>query len=327
MHIPSSQACYKPGRYASIDIGTVTSRMLVADLDAHGEFTELAREYAITNLGEGVDATGVLKPEAIQRVADAVRRFLDVLAALQREDSESKPVVLRACSTSAARDAANAQEFIGALAQLGVMLEVIPGECEAALSFAGASSGFAGQRIAVVDVGGGSTEIIVGEAGGSAESVKAHSFDIGCRRVTERFLHSDPPSAQELKEAQEWIRGQFAPYCAALKADALMGDVLIAVAGTATSVVSMRDEMAVYDSARVHHAHVSRECLSEMLERLAAMTESQRRHIVGLDPDRAPVIVAGLLILLEALDAGGFDEFVASETDVLHGIILDAARI
>lgn len=309
-------------RFAAIDIGTVTTRMLVADVMPDGSLLELDREYAITNLGEGVNESRLLKPEAIERVAAAVKRFLVVLQGFEPESGEG--IRLRAMTTSAARDARNAGQFVDRLAEIGVTLEVIPGEREAALSFAGASLPFEGERIVVVDVGGGSTEIIAGIAGCS--EVVARSFNIGCRRVTEMFLESDPPTAREIDSARRWMREQFAPYLEQLKEQGMLEGRMVAVAGTATTAVSIRDVMEVYDTDRVHLAEVTREQVEDMCARLAAMPLAARRKVIGLDPDRAPVVVAGFLVLLEVMDAGGFATFTVSESDILQGIIADTAR-
>ena len=362
-----------PERYAAIDIGTVTCRMLVADVDETG-IHELDREYAITNLGEGVDATGILKPQAMERVAHAIDGYLRVLESYgvpdlssaaspqfaasscegkegvcgakgegAGEDADASPspsvgasvsvgaspgipIHVIAMATSASRDAKNAAEFVGMLAQRGIRLSVIPGEREAALSFLGASSDFAGESIAVVDIGGGSTEVVVGRAG--CEPLYAHSFNVGCRRVTERFFAADPPSAGEMAGARAWVRAEMAPFSEEMRqgCTSLSLDRLVAVAGTATSVVSVRDCMEVYDSERVHKAVVDRAALDEVCERLAALPLEERKHVVGLDPGRAPVIVAGLIILQEICSLAGADSFTVSESDILHGIILDAAR-
>ena len=305
------------GRYAAIDIGTVTCRMLVVDVDESG-LHELAREYAITNLGEGVDATGELKPEAIDRVVRAIDGFLAVRDSLSTPDH---PVVRTvAVATSAARDARNAAEFAARLRERGIELSVIPGSREAALSFSGASIDFSGERLMVVDVGGGSTEVVMGMGG--VEPVCAHSFNVGCRRVTEKFLASDPPAPEELAQARVWIREQMASWFADQAKEAASLERAIAVAGTATTVVSIRERMETYDSSRVHKARVSRQELLEVYERLAALPLSARKKVVGLDPKRAPVMVAGLLILLEVLDFAGIDAFTVSETDILHGITL-----
>ena len=305
------------GRYAAIDIGTVTCRMLVVDADELG-LHELAREYAITNLGKGVDATGELKPEAMERVVRAIDGFLAVRDSLSTPDH---PVIRTvAVATSAARDARNAADFAARLRERGIELSVIPGAREAALSFSGASIDFSGERLMVVDVGGGSTEVVMGMGG--AEPVCAHSFNVGCRRVTEKFLASDPPAPEELAQAQAWIREQMAFWFADQAKEATSLERVVAVAGTATTVVSIRERMETYDSSRVHKARVSRQDLLEVYERLAALPLSERMQVVGLDPKRAPVMVAGLLILLEVLDFAGIDAFTVSETDILHGITL-----
>lgn len=305
------------GRYAAIDIGTVTCRMLVVDVGESG-LHELTREYVITNLGEGVDATGELKSEAIDRVVRAIDGFLAVRDSLSTPDH---PVVRTvAVATSAARDARNAADFAARLRERGIELSVIPGSREAALSFSGASIDFSGERLMVVDVGGGSTEVVMGMGG--AEPVCAHSFNVGCRRVTEKFLASDPPAPEELAQARAWIREQMASWFADQAKEATSLERVVAVAGTATTVVSIRDRMETYDSSRVHKARVSRQELLEVCERLAALPLSARKQVVGLDPKRAPVMVAGLLILLEVLDFAGVDAFTVSETDILHGITL-----
>ena len=172
----------------------------------------------------------------------------------------------------------------------------------------------------VVDVGGGSTEVVMGTGG--AEPVCAHSFNVGCRRVTEKFLASDPPAPEELARARAWIREQMASWFADQAKEAASLERVVAVAGTATTVVSIRERMETYDSSCVHKARVSRQDLLEVYERLAALPLSARKNVVGLDPKRAPVMVAGLLILLEVLDFAGIDAFTVSETDILHGITL-----
>lgn len=311
---------YRPGRYAAIDIGTVTCRMLVADVAADGAITELAKEYAITNLGEGVDASGLLSRAAMDRVLAAVDRYLVVRDALAEP---GRPVTTIAMATSATRDAANGAVFAALLAERGVTLAVIPGQREAALSFLGASSGFPGEDVAVVDIGGGSTEVVAGRAG--AEPAMARSFDVGCWRMTERFLASDPPTAAERAAARAWAHDEMAPYFADLRAAVGVGR-MVAVAGTATTVVSVREAMASYDSARVHRAFVSVADLRAVAERLEELPLTERERVVGLDPGRAPVIVAGMVILEEVLALMGLPGFTVSESDILDGMVLEAAR-
>ena len=311
---------YVAGRYAAIDIGTVTARLLVADVDDVGNLAELRRDHDICNLGVGVDETGRLNPEAIERVSAVVGRFVDAIDALQPESGCTKVV---AKATSASRDAENSADFVAALANLGVQLQVIPGEKEAALSFAGASSAFPGEKVVVLDVGGGSSEVIAGQAGGAPQY--AHSFNIGCRRVTERYFHTDPPAGAELEAAASWITEEMRDYLGTLAHDGYAQCRIVAVAGTATSIVSMREQMVEYDSTRVHGAEVSRADVDALLDRLAAMPLEKRKQVVGLEPQRAPVIVAGVLILQQIMDVLGASSFTVSERDILHGTVLDAA--
>lgn len=313
---------YDAGRYAAIDIGTVTARLLVADVAEDGDMVELVRDYAICNLGVGVDKTGRLAPEAIERVGEVVGRFVETIESLQPTDGALINVTAKA--TSASRDAENSADFVAVLAKLGIELQVITGEKEAALSFSGASSVFPGEKVIVLDVGGGSSEIIAGEAGGFPQY--AHSFNIGCRRVTERYFRSDPPAANELVEAGEWVAEEMAGYLDDVRRGGYGSCRTIAVAGTATSIISMRERMEVYDSSRVHGSVATRADIDGLLTKLSGMTLDERKSVVGLDPGRAPVIVAGILILQQIMGLLEVESLTISERDILHGIILDAAR-
>lgn len=312
---------YADGRYGALDIGTVTCRLLVADVE-DGRIIDVDKEYAITDLGVGVDATGRLSEAAIERVLVCVDRYLEVLA---RYDTPEHPVRrLIAMATSASRDAANGPEFAARLAERGVTLAVIPGSREAQLTFLGASSDFPGENLLVVDIGGGSTEVVAGRFG--EDPIASHSFNIGCRRVTERFFRDDPPTAGQMDAARQWIRETMAPYFEGLATAGFAIDRVVAVAGTATSVVSIREAMEVYDSSRVHKAVVAAGELAAIEERLAAEPLEERKTTVGLDPKRAGVIVAGFVILEEVLALAGADAYTASESDILHGMIFEAAR-
>lgn len=312
---------YADGRYGALDIGTVTCRLLVADVE-DGRIIDVDKEYAITDLGVGVDATGRLSEAAIERVLACVDRYLEVLACY---DTPEHPVRrLIAMATSASRDAANGPEFAARLAERGVTLAVIPGSREAQLTFLGASSDFPGENLLVVDIGGGSTEVVAGRFG--EDPIASHSFNIGCRRVTERFFHDDPPTPDQMDAARQWIRETMAPYFEGLATAGFAIDRVVAVAGTATSVVSIREAMETYDSSRVHKAVVAAGELAAIEERLAAEPLEERRTTVGLDPKRAGVIVAGFVILEEVLALAGADAYTASESDILHGMIFEAAR-
>lgn len=308
-------------RFAAIDIGTVTSRLLVADTDGT-QVHDVARAYEVTNLGEGTDATGRLSDQAICRVMQALDGFLRLRDELSTP--ETPVLATRAVTTSAARDAANVADLLAVFEERGLALEVISGQQEAELTFRGVSMALPlGEPIMVVDVGGGSTEVSFGH-GGQAPCV-FHSFDIGCRRMTERFLAADPPLPSEMDAAIAWMGEQLRPWAATVPAD-MQGASLFAVAGTATSAISMQKGLAVYDPAKVHGAKLSWEKLKALTMRLAAMNEGEREHVAGLDPRRAPVITAGLLILLEVMDVFAVREFTASESDILQGMISWAAE-
>lgn len=333
------RACASEARLAAIDIGTVTCRLLVADV-CEGQVKPVAREYEVTNLGEGVDAVGVISQAALARVEAAVRRFIQVRDAHSTgEHPVVKTVVM---STSAARDAHNSDEFAAMIAGCGLQLQVISGQREAELTFAGAAAAAQpGTDVAVVDVGGGSTEVSFGVAGNGLSA--AHSFDVGCRRMTERFFHHDPPLPEEVEAARAWACEQFAAWhpdgLAPLTAGASIAQApacdlparsqqpreLIAVAGTATSAIAMEKELAVYDPAQVHGARLDMQQLEALFRRLASMTEAERERVPGLDPRRAPVITAGLLILICAMRTFGFSAFTASESDILQGMLSWAA--
>lgn len=308
-------------RVAAIDIGTVTCRLLLADVSG-ARVVELERRCAITNLGVGVDATGVLRSDAIERVAAQVADYVGVVRSCQGPALPAIPIV--AVATSASRDASNASVLVERLRAVGVELSVIAGTREAALSFRGASRGHEGERLMVVDVGGGSTEVVLGRGG--MDPVLSRSFDVGCRRLTERFLASDPPTEAQCAAARALVADALAPFFADARAQGLAIDRVVAVAGTATSVVSIDQAMAVYDSERVHGTVVSRATLQGVYDRLRGMAVRERERVTGLEPPRAPVIVAGMGILLEALDASGCAEFTVSESDILQGLVMDAAQ-
>ncbi len=308
-------------RLAAIDIGTVTTRLLIADVSASG-VAEVERSTDITHLGEGLTASGRLSEGAMRRVADVVARY-----ALRIRDLGVERV--RAIATSAARDAENGAQFRALLAERAVVPEIIQGDREAQLSFAGAVSGEdEAEGLLVADLGGGSTELILGdihdrEGVPVPEIVRARSVDVGSKRVTEMFLLSDPPTSSQLAEAREWATAQLRPYFDGMRHRAQR---MIAVAGTATSLSAIHQELAIYDPARVHRSELSGSELADLTEMLAGMTLERRKHVVGLDPGRAPVIVAGALILETVVALAGLESTTISEHDILYGILLDAYR-
>lgn len=306
-------------RFAAIDIGTVTCRLLVADVVA-GSLFELKRAMRITNLGDGVDKSGVLSEAALDRVVDAMRYFLTILK--DYEDLDHPDIPISAIATSAARDAKNSDVLVERLSELDIHLAIIPGEREAALSFAGATRNYLEQSVVVIDVGGGSTEVICGEGG--VNIFYRHSFQIGCRRITERYLHADPPTNEELTQARDAIDEILKPVLDEFKSFAT--NTVLAVAGTATTCVSVTKHMETYDPARIDGECITLDQLEQLLHRMATTPLEARKKIVGLEPDRAPVIVAGLLILERVLTLLEQPGFIASESDILQGLIMDAAQ-
>ena len=315
-------------RLAAIDYGTVTTRLMVAEV-TDGGVQVLLRKTTITHLGEGLAAGGFIIPAAKERILTVTRGYLTDIAALIDGDAAEKTVAI---ATSALRDATNSDEVSVALRELGVEVEIIAGAREAELSFIGAVSGFSsgegsvvGKDILVVDIGGGSTEIIKGIVRAEAQSVQskvtqAHSFDIGSRRVTDMFLQGDPYTAEELQQAREWITGQVEPFFTALESQPQQ---MLAVAGAATTVVSIRDQMQTYDAEQVHGALVQGDELAAITRSLASMTLQQRQSVIGLEADRSSVIVGGLLVLEAVLELSGLPAFTVSESDILQGVLLD----
>jgi exopolyphosphatase / guanosine-5'-triphosphate,3'-diphosphate pyrophosphatase len=303
-------------RVGVVDIGTNSTRLLVAEVDG-GTLTELDRRTTVTRLGEGLEASGRLSDAATGRVADALAEYREVL-----DDLGAKRVV--AVATSAMRDAENGPEFRDEIERrFGLNVRTISGDEEARLTFLGATGGRdPGADTLVIDIGGGSTEYVVGHPGDDPDF---HiSTRMGSVRHTERHLHSDPPIAAELDALAEDARAIVeADVPADVRAGVATG---IAVAGTATSLAAIDQELDPYDPERVHGYRLGVASCERLLARLAALAVVQRREVSGLHPDRAPTIVAGAGILLESMRACGLDEIEISENDILHGAALAASR-
>lgn len=304
-------------RIAAIDVGTVTTRLLVADVEAAG-VREVLRSTDITHTGEGMNATGRLSEAAIARVAG-------VIAGYSRRVEELGVERVVAYATSASRDAENSDDFLRAVQDAGVTLEIISGSREAELSFLGATAERFGEGLLVVDCGGGSTELVLGDAveeGGERRSKlhAARSVDVGSRRMTEMFFASDPPRRDEIEAARAWAAAEFRPYFDRLDE---RPSQMIALAGTATTLAAIKQEMAVYDSARAHGYVLAGSEVSDIFEMLATLKVEDRKRVVGLHPERAGVIVAGALILETVLALAGLESMVVSEHDILYGILLD----
>lgn len=308
-------------RIAAIDIGTVTTRLLIADVGSDG-IDEVYRSTDITHLGEDLTATGRLGEAAMQRVGD-------VIAEYERACREHGVERIVAMATSASRDAENGDEFRAMLAGLGIEPEIIEGLREAELSFSGATYRREGEGILVVDCGGGSTELVLGDVltdseGRTEQRIEAaRSIDVGSRRMSERFLKSDPPTRAELDDARAWAVSELRPFFDRLDERA---HLMLALAGTATSLAAIRIGLAEYDPERVDGFELDGSDISDLLDTLDQLSLAQRRQVVGLHPDRAGVIVAGALILETVMALAGLDRMVVSESDILYGILLDAHR-
>ena len=305
-------------RIAVVDIGTNSTRLLLADVAADGSITELARRSEVTRLGVGVDSSGVLSEEAMARVFATLDDYSAMIEELGGADQR------RAVLTSATRDAANGGEFTQQVAERYQLdARAIPGEQEAQLSFLGATSGRDpddGSQIVVVDIGGGSTELIIGHG----RTVGFHvSTQLGVVRQSERHIANDPPTTAEIAELNAEIDEVLA--AGVPQAEREHVTTIIAVAGTATSMAAIDLELEPYDPEAVHGYRVSLQRCREIAARMASMPEAERREVAGLHPDRAPTILAGTQILVRVIEAFGLDEVEVSEHDILYGVALDAA--
>jgi exopolyphosphatase / guanosine-5'-triphosphate,3'-diphosphate pyrophosphatase len=305
-------------RVAAIDCGTNSIRLLIADIDpGRCQLSDLRRDMRIVRLGEGVDRTGRLSPAALDRTMAALGEYAEQIRRLA-------PEAVRMVATSATRDAENSQEFTNRVKEvLGVAPEVVTGDEEARLSFTGATAeltaDLAGPCL-VTDIGGGSTELVLGDAAGVRA---ARSVDIGCVRMTERHLHGDPPSSAQIAAA---IADIDAALCEVAADSAFQGAVtagagtLIGLAGSVTTIAGIALGLAEYDPRRIHHSRVSAAAVHEIAVRLLAMTRAQRAAIGVMHPGRADVIGGGALILDRIMTWFGFREVLVSEHDILDGI-------
>jgi len=301
-------------RVAAVDCGTNSLRLLVADVDAgRGQLTDVARRMEIVRLGQGVDRTGRLAPEALDRTAGVLRDYADVIAG-------SAARAVRMVATSATRDASNTAEFTRRVKEiLGVAPEVLTGSQEAMLSFTGATAELAsthGGPFLVVDIGGGSTEFVLGEAGQPA--VHAISVNIGCVRMTERHLHGDPPAGHEVAAATADIDAALDAVTRAVPVR--QARTLVGLAGSVTTVAAIAMGLPAYDAGRIHHARVSAADVHDVTRSLLAQTRADRAAIPVMHPGRVDVIGGGALVLDRIMRRLGFGQVLVSEHDILDGI-------
>ena len=296
------------------DMGTNSTRLMVADVE-DGEVKELERRSTVTRLGRGVDTSRQLATEAIEDVVSAVGEYIKLYEPLE-------PDVVLALATSAVRDAENSGAFIAELRErFALNARILTGEEEARLTYVGAVAGRApSDGTLVIDIGGGSTEIVVG----SGREMAFHtSLQLGTVRHTERHIRTDPPTAPELEALAEDIRKQLFAELAA--ADFFEIHTGIAVAGTPTSLAAIDQELDPYDPERVHGYVLSLDAIQHMYSMLSGKSLEERLKVPGLHPGRAPTIVAGVVILIQAMRAFGLQEIEVSEHDILYGAALEAA--
>ena len=297
-------------RIAAIDLGTVSSRLSLARV-RDGAIVDSEKHSVITDMGQGVDATGRFSAGAIDRVEAACRTFAEEARAF---GATATCVTL----TSAARDAENAEELLARLRALGLAPQIIPGEVEARLTFYGVAHDFPGERIAVADPGGGSTEIVVGTydpSNAHLELEHVRSLDIGCRRLTDRFFTADPPAAEELAAAAAWSHDQFASYWDEF---ADRPSRFISVGGTVTTLVSLTYELEPYDSSFVHLHGLTFEEVERQLDRMSTLTVAQIRELKGIQPKRAPMMQAGTILATPTFSLPSFSSmFIFSSSSGL----------
>jgi exopolyphosphatase/guanosine-5'-triphosphate,3'-diphosphate pyrophosphatase len=306
-------------RVAAVDCGTNSLRLLIADVDpGRAELTDVVRRMEIVRLGQGVDQTGRLAPDALARTVSVLRDYADVIAA-------SAACAVRMVATSATRDASNSGEFTRQVKEiLGVAPDVLTGPEEAALSFTGATAELAaadGGPFLVADIGGGSTEFVLGVAarGGAGErATHALSVNIGCVRMTERHLRGDPPARDEVAAATADVDAALAAVAEAVPVR--RAGTLVGLAGSVTTVAGIALGLPAYDASRIHHARVSAADVHEVTGSLLARTRAERAAIGVMHPGRVDVIGGGALVLDRIMQRFGFGEVLVSEHDILDGI-------
>ncbi|MFE3292553.1 exopolyphosphatase [Rhodococcus sp. NPDC059234] len=309
-------------RVAAVDCGTNSIRLLIADSDESGRLHDVRREMRVVRLGQGVDATGEFAPEAIERTRVALEEYAGMIR-------ETGATAVRMVATSATRDAANREDFFAMTREVlgaviaGAQAEVITGDEEARLSFSGAVGELdpAAGPFVVVDLGGGSTEVVLGDGDGVRA---AYSTDIGCVRITERCLHDDPPTAEQVAQAREFASAKLAEAFERVPVE--QAHTWVGVAGTMTTLAAVSLDLPHYDAERVHLSRMSLPRLHEVNARLLHMSHDQRAAIATIHPGRVDVIGGGAIVadtLAEELARrAGIDELVVSEHDILDGIAL-----
>jgi exopolyphosphatase/guanosine-5'-triphosphate,3'-diphosphate pyrophosphatase len=303
-------------RLAGIDIGTLTCRLLIADLPADNRLSELCSERRILRLGEGVDQSKRLKDEAVDRVIHCLKDW--------RATIESYRVHAHvAVATSAVRDAANKQEFLNRVrSEAGFEVEILSGDEEARRTMLGIHSGLPGdiKDVLALDIGGGSTEFILALQG---QSPVVRSIDIGVVRLSERLLHHDPPTRQEIAEARAWIQRETTVVLAAIPQRT--GLTFVGTAGTITSLAAMALQLSAYDAARIHNYRLALNTITDLEKHLLSRNKAARIGMPGLERNREDVIAAGAIILRTVMDILGERECLVSDRGLREGVLIELA--
>jgi len=302
---------------AAIDCGTNAIRLLVACVDAQGVLHELRRELRIVRLGEGVDATGSFSAVALERTFDACAEYAEIIAGFDAHR-------LRFVATSASRDVSNRDDFVaGVQDRLDVLPEVISGSEEAELSFLGAVRGLSdipARPVLVVDIGGGSTEFILGvDSGRLVGPDRSISVDIGCVRMTERHLHDDPPTVEQVHRVEQDVAAALDLVQSRVSISEAAS--MVGLAGTVTTMAAMALGLDAYDPARIHGSTLTALQVDQVSESLVRMTRAERARLPFMHPGRVDVIAGGALILREIVHRSGVSEVIVSECDLLDGIV------
>jgi exopolyphosphatase/guanosine-5'-triphosphate,3'-diphosphate pyrophosphatase len=298
-------------RVAGIDCGTNSIRLLIADPTPDGLLVDVVREMKIVRLGQGVDRTGRLAPEAIERTRVALSEYAVAI-------TEHGVDRVRMTATSATRDAANRSDFVEmVVATLGIEPEVITGAEEAELSFRGAVAGLPGVRtpLLVADIGGGSTELVLGNG-----TLRSHSMNVGCVRMTERHLHDDPPTAAQVDAVVADVRSAIEE--ATRDVPIRTAATFVGVAGTVTTIAAIALGLDRYDADAIHASTMSAAQVSDVTQRLVSMSRDERAALPVMHPGRVDVIAAGALVLRTLVEQSDAAEVVASEHDILDGIAM-----
>lgn len=303
-------------RLAGIDIGTLTCRLLIADLPANNRLNELCSERRILRLGEGVDHSKRLKREAVDRVIQCLK---DWRATVERYRVDAQVAV----ATSAVRDAANKQEFLNrVISEAGLEVEILSGEEEARRTMLGIRSGLPEdiKDVLALDIGGGSTEFILARQG---QPPVVDSIDIGVVRLSERLLHHDPPTRHEIEQARAWIRRETTVVLAAMPRGT--GLTFVGTAGTVTSLAAMALQLPTYDAAKIHNYRLGLNTITDLEQHLLSRSKAARIGMPGLEKNREDVIAAGAIILRTVMDILGERECLVSDRGLREGVLIELA--